>query len=93
MFIACGGCGVLDKDIAVRNIIVISGAIRDEGVSYHYAPPDREIAANPAVVNTLANMLIDRGVPYRIGKTWITDGPYRETLKNSQEKRRWLSYS
>ena len=78
-FIACGGCGVLDKDIAVGNIIVVSGAIRDEGVSYHYVPPDREIVADQAVVNTLTNLLRNRGVPYRIGKTWTTDAPYRET--------------
>jgi uridine phosphorylase len=31
-FIACGGCGVLEKDIAVGNLIVVSSAIRDEGV-------------------------------------------------------------
>jgi len=41
-FIACGGCGVLEKDIAVGNLIVVPGAIRDEGVSYHYLPLDRE---------------------------------------------------
>ena len=78
-FIACGGCGVLEKDIAVGNIIVVSGAIRDEGVSYHYIPPGREIIANGVAVNALSNLLSNRGVPYRIGKTWTTDAPYRET--------------
>jgi uridine phosphorylase len=78
-FVACGGCGVLEKDIAVGNIIVVSGAIRDEGVSYHYIPPGREIIANPAAVNALTKILNKQGVPYRIGKTWTTDAPYRET--------------
>ena len=46
-FIACGGCGVLEKDIAVGEIIVPSSAVRDEGVSYHYLPPGREAVASP----------------------------------------------
>jgi uridine phosphorylase len=78
-FIACGGCGVLEKDIAVGNIIVVTGALRDEGVSYHYIPPEREIAADPQVVNALSALLKWRGVPFRPGKTWTTDAPYRET--------------
>lgn len=78
-FIACGGCGVLEKDIAVGNLIVVSGAIRDEGVSYHYLPLDREVIANEVAVNALAKTLSKRGVPYRVGKTWTTDAPYRET--------------
>ncbi len=78
-FIACGGAGVLDKDIAVGNIIVVSGAIRDEGVSYHYLSPEREVTANQVGVNALVETLDNRRVPYRVGKTWTTDAPYRET--------------
>jgi uridine phosphorylase len=78
-FIACGGCGVLEKDIAVGHIVVVSAAVRDEGVSYHYLPPTREVTANEKGVNALVKTLDDRGVPYRVGKTWTTDAPYRET--------------
>src|SRR5262245_25005658 len=45
-FVACGGCGVLEKDLAVGHLVVVTGAVRDEGVSYHYLPPGREIYAN-----------------------------------------------
>jgi len=78
-FIACGGCGVLDKDISVGNLIVVSGAIRDEGVSYHYLPADREVIADEAAVNVLSALMDERKIPYRVGKTWTTDAPYRET--------------
>ncbi|HEY3473439.1 MAG TPA: nucleoside phosphorylase, partial [Anaerolineales bacterium] len=78
---ACGGCGALEKDIAVGHIIVVSAAVRDEGVSYHYLPPDREVAAHPGAVRALANTLDRRGLPYRLGKTWTTDAPYRETVR------------
>jgi len=78
-FIACGGCGVLERDIAVGNIVVVSGAVRDEGVSYHYISPGREMGADPAAVTALTGLLARRGIPHRIGKTWTTDAPYRET--------------
>ena len=78
-FIACGGCGVLDKDIALGNLLVVSGAVRDEGVSYHYLPPGREVSAHPAGIRALTNTLAGRGLPHRTGKTWTTDAPYRET--------------
>lgn len=86
-FIACGGCGVLEKDMAVRHIIVVSGAIRDEGVSYHYLPPDREVVANASGVGALVNLLDGRGVPYQVGKTWTTDAPYRETANKIARRR------
>jgi len=78
-FIACGGCGVLEADIEVGNLIVVSAAIRDEGVSYHYLPPGREIAAQKGVVASFERTLQARNMPYRVGKTWTTDAPYRET--------------
>jgi uridine phosphorylase len=78
-FMVCGGCGVLVNDIAVGNLIVVSAAIRDEGVSYHYLPPGREVTANESAVNALVKTLSKRGIPFRVGKTWTTDAPYRET--------------
>ena len=46
-FIACGGAGVLDREIAVGHLIVPTAAIRDEGTSYHYLPPGREVSPSP----------------------------------------------
>ncbi len=86
-FIACGGCGVLEKDIAVGHLIVVSGAVRDEGVSYHYLPPGREVTANESAVNALVKTVESRGLPYRLGKTWTTDAPYRETVNKIARRR------
>jgi uridine phosphorylase len=78
-FIACGGSGVLAREIAAENLIVVSGAVRDGGVSYHYLSPDREVTANIIGMNALKGDLDKRGLPYHTGKTWTTDAPYRET--------------
>ncbi len=86
-FIACGGAGVLNKDIAVGHIVVPSVAVRDEGTSYHYLPPSREVSASPEGVAAIEQALGRRGVPYLVGKTWTTDAPYRETAGKVQQRK------
>lgn len=80
-FVACGGAGVLNRDIAVGHIIVPSAAVRDEGTSYHYLPPSREVEATTEAVETITKVLDERNVEYIIAKTWTTDAVYRETLE------------
>src|SRR6204780_5184340 len=78
-FIACGGAGVLDSKIAVGHMIVPHAAVRDEGTSYHYLAPSREVAAGSAAVAAIEATLRKNGVDYLLGKTWTTDAIYRET--------------
>jgi uridine phosphorylase len=78
-FIACGGCGVLDREIAVGHLIIPTTAIRDEGTSYHYKDPGREVSAHPEAVATIKRILERHDIPFIIGKTWTTDAFYRET--------------
>lgn len=54
-------------------------ALRQEGTSYHYLPPSREVPLNENAVNAIAKVLDHRGFHYRKCKTWTTDGFYRET--------------
>ena len=86
-FIACGGCGVLEKDVALGDLIVTSSAVRDEGVSYHYLKAGREVAASAAGVAALEQVLKEHSLQYRVGKTWTTDAPYRETLSKIEHRR------
>lgn len=78
-FIACGGCGVLQRDIALGHVIVPVSAVRDEGTSYHYLPPDREAHASPEAVAALEATLRTHDIEYILSKTWTTDAIYRET--------------
>jgi uridine phosphorylase len=78
-FVVCGGAGALVPDLALGHVIVPTSAVRDEGTSYHYAPPSREIAADPALVAAAVALLEERGVPHITGKTWTTDAFFRET--------------
>ncbi len=78
-FMVCGGCGVLDKEIAVGHLLLPVSALRDEGTSYHYQPPSREIAMDPHALTVIENVLKRHGLDYLRTKTWTTDAIYRET--------------
>lgn len=86
-FIACGGAGVLDRDIALGHIIIPSSAVRDEGASYHYLPPSREVKASPQGIAAIERTLKKHGYDYIVSKTWTTDAPYRETPAKVQLRR------
>jgi uridine phosphorylase len=86
-FIACGGCGVLDRDIAVGHILIPASAVRDEGTSYHYAAPAREISASAEGVAAIERVLQAHQVKYLLSKTWTTDAPYRETAAKVRQRR------
>jgi uridine phosphorylase len=77
--IACGGCGVLLAEIAAGHAVILTSAVRDEGTSYHYLPPSREVSASPLATAALEQVLREREVPYRLGKSWTTDAYFRET--------------
>ena len=86
-FIACGGAGVLNKEIAVGHLVIPTAAVRDEGASYHYLTPAREVAANADGIAAIERTLAGHGVPYVKGKTWTTDAIYRETTAKVQRRK------
>jgi len=77
--VACGSAGVLDKKIKRGTIILIDSAVRHEGTSYHYLKPSREINADESVIKSMENTFNKLNIPFAKGKTWTTDGFYRET--------------
>lgn len=86
-FVACGSAGVLKSELQRGAIVIPSSAVRDEGTSYHYLAPSREIEVEPEVVRRLESVLLKHHVNYEIGKTWTTDAFFRET-KSKVSKRK-----
>lgn len=78
-FIACGGAGVLDKNLPVGSLIVPTRALRAEGASYHYLPPSRYVTLDTQAVQAIETILKRRKLPFVEGMTWTTDAYYRET--------------
>lgn len=79
LIIGLTSAGRVSPDLPLPCLVVATSAIRDEGTSYHYLPPDLEIACGSAVVPLLERELIQTGWAVRSGKVWTTDAPYRET--------------
>lgn len=82
--IGIGTAGALSPELALGDISICSAAVRDEGTSHHYAPPERLAYPDTALVNRLRDVLPDA----HHGPTWTTDAPYRETLHEIESYRR-----
>ena len=82
-----GSCGTLESKIEFGHLIIPTSGVRDEGTSYHYAPAESLIQMNPNVVKEITSILDDLGYSYICGKTWTTDGLFRET-KSKLERRK-----
>lgn len=76
--ISAGSCGSLN-DIAENTFLIPYRALRDEGSSYHYAPPSRFIDLNRQALSAIEKTLTERGLKYREVICWSTDGFFRET--------------
>src|SRR5216683_7167734 len=79
LIVGLTSAGRVSPDLPLPCLVVASSAIRDEGTSYHYLPPDRQVACGARVVRLLERELIVIGWAVRSGKVWTTDAPYRET--------------
>lgn len=73
--------GSLQPDLRAGDIVVCSQAIRDEGTSYHYLPPEKLVSADPRLVDSLVAAIHKHGGKCTVGTTWTTDAPYRETAE------------
>ncbi|WP_457752680.1 nucleoside phosphorylase [Thermococcus sp.] len=77
IFIGVGTAGNVALD--GMHIVIPTGAIRDEGTSYHYIPPSEEVSASKEVVSALLMSAKELNIPVKTGLVWSTDAPLRET--------------
>lgn len=80
-FIIVGMAGALHEDAEASGFVVCDRALRDEGVSHHYLPHGRYVGACQQLSTQLVAELRQEGAAVRVGPTWTTDAPYRETAE------------
>lgn len=78
--ISAGSCGAL-REMEENRFLIPTRALRDEGTSYHYAPPSRYMEINPVAIAAIKAGLIANGIAYEEVTTWSTDGFFRETAE------------
>jgi purine-nucleoside phosphorylase len=80
--------GALQPDLGPGDLVVCDRAIRDEGTSYHYLAPARDVLASDSLVSLISGALDERGLRHSRGATWSTDAPYRETREEAEQFQR-----
>jgi len=84
--ISVGSCGAL-TEFSEGEFVIPSKALRDEGASYHYAPPSRYAETDEGIRKALKEALSEKGFAYAEAMTWSTDGFYRETREKVLRRR------
>jgi uridine phosphorylase len=75
-FILWGYCGAIDRSLSIGDIVIARGALREDGVSYHYMERD-DAVIYPDWFETWEPLAKDRG--FRDILIWSCDAIYRET--------------
>lgn len=78
---------LIAEDLQPPLYLLIDKAMRDEGTSYHYLPPERYAPAASPLGDAVARRLSDAGLPFHRGSSWTTDAPFRETARMIAERR------
>lgn len=63
-------------------------ALRDEGTSYHYAPPSRFIETNERARKAIEKTIVQHNMKYQEVITWSTDGFFRETKEKVEYRKK-----
>jgi uridine phosphorylase len=78
-FLSIGYAGCLDDSIEMGEIIVCDRAIRDDGTSHHYLPPDEPARPTASLRRDIESRLRRDGESIHVGPTWTIDAVFQET--------------
>lgn len=74
-----GWCGSLQDSLGIGDVVIPSGGVSEEGTSSHYPIGELEVGPDPVLSERLVEAFLEKGFPFRTGRIWTTDAPYRET--------------
>ena len=75
-FLRVGSCGAIQPETGVGDLVITSGAVRQEGTSSEYVREEYPAVADHAVVAALAAAAEELGYDYHVGLTASTDSFY-----------------
>lgn len=77
--ITVGSAGSLQPDLPIGSLVLPTGATREEGTSFHYAPSTVDAGADSHATDVIRETCSLLGLSSREGRVWTTDAPFRET--------------
>lgn len=75
-FLRVGGSGGIHPSVRPGDVVIATGAVRDEGLTAAYVPPSYPAISATDVVLTLTEAATDLNVPHHVGLTRSTDSDY-----------------
>jgi uridine phosphorylase len=75
-FVRVGSCGAIQPETDIGDLVITSGAVRQEGTSDEYVREEYPAVADHAVVAALAAAAEELGYDYHVGLTASTDSFY-----------------
>jgi uridine phosphorylase len=92
-FIRVGTCGAISHKVKAGDLIIFTGAVRDDGTSRQYVPIEYPAVADPEVIAALAAKAAERGANYYMGVGHSKDAFYSEfpgyVADPDEMKRKW----
>lgn len=79
LLVSVTSAGQLDPSLSLPATILVDHALRGEGTSYAYLPPDQYVHGNADLLAAVAAALARSELDAVQGGTWTTDAPFRET--------------
>ncbi len=76
-FVLWGYCGTIGRELDVGDVLAVTGALREDGLSHHYVDTDEEMIFTPwfdAWKDAIGRH------EFQTGPVWSTDAIYRETV-------------
>jgi len=83
--VACGSSGLIG-DFQSDKFLIVSKAIRDEGLSYFYLKPSLYVDTDDEQNKKIENALKKLELEYGEGITWTTDAFYKETISRMNKR-------
>jgi uridine phosphorylase len=87
LLVSITSAGMVQPPPGHSRFLLIEGALRDEGTSYHYLPPDQPAQLAESLRKVLVSSFAQCPVTVEGGWSWTTDAPYRETDRAIQAAR------
>jgi uridine phosphorylase len=76
-----GWAGSLKPEVRTGDLVLVDGAVSEEGTSAHYPlPAGRTAGPDPGLISVLEERLAADGLKRHRGPVWTTDAVFRETV-------------
>jgi uridine phosphorylase len=87
-FLILGSAGALNRNLKISDIVLCTGAVRDEGTSHHYIAESKYAFPDRILTSKLERQMRRSKIRFYKGTSWTIDAPYAETKEEIKHYRK-----